>query len=346
MKPNINRQWLLRRRPQGQVGRDDLELATFAVPAPAKGEVLVRVKLLCMDPTIRNFMDPDPGYGAPVAVGGVIRGVVIGEIVESRDETRAIGELVWGFGEWSDYVAGPAAQFFPLPTRFGHPLPAYTHVLGTIGLTAHYGLHDVAGIRPGQTVLVSGAAGAVGSLVGQMARIAGASRIVGIAGGKDKCQRAVQRYGYDQCIDYKGDTKLDDALGEAFPDGIDIVFENVGGAILEAALNHLRKNARVALCGMIARYGATETVPGPRNLWNLVVNTARIEGFLVTDILGDPARSDKALREIDSWIRDGRLHYDVDVRTGFENIPDTFNCLFTGAHAGRLVVQIDQDHAR
>lgn len=339
--PNTNRQWLLRRRPQGQLGRDDLDLATSPVPLPAPGEVLVRVRLLCMDPTIRNFMDPDPGYGVPVALGGVIRGVVIGEIVESRDETRERGELVWGFGAWSDYVVGPGAQFLPLPTQFRHPLPAFTHALGTIGLTAHYGLHDVAGIRPGQTVLVSGAAGAVGSLVGQMARIAGASRIVGIAGGSDKCRRATERYGYDLCIDYKGDTKLDAALGEAFPDGIDIVFENVGGAILEAALNHLRKNARVALCGMIARYGAREAVSGPGNLWNLVVNTARIEGFLVTDILGDAARTEQALRQIDAWIRDGRLRYDIDLRTGLENVPDIFNCLFTGAHSGRLVVQID-----
>ncbi|BAL24644.1 NADP-dependent oxidoreductase [Azoarcus sp. KH32C] len=345
MTASANRQWLLRRRPQGPVGRVDLELARSRIPTPADGELLVRIKLLCMDPTIRNFMDADPGYKAPVAVGGVIRGMVVGEVVESRDPARSVGELVWGFGEWSDYVAGPAAQFFALPTHFGHPLPTYTHALGTIGLTAHYGLHDVARVRPGDTVLVSGAAGAVGSLVGQMARIAGASRVIGIAGGSDKCRRATERYGYDVCIDYKGDTALDAALGEAFPNGIDVVFENVGGAILEAALNHLRKNARVALCGMIARYGATEPVPGPRNLWNLVVNTARIQGFLVSDILRDAARVDTALTEIDSWIRTGRLRYDLDVRTGFENVPDIFNCLFTGAHTGRLVVQIDQDRA-
>ncbi|HJV26641.1 MAG TPA: NADP-dependent oxidoreductase [Aromatoleum sp.] len=345
MAATANRRWLLRRRPEGRVGRDDLELATASRPAPADGEVLVRIKLLCMDPTIRNFMDADAGYGVPVALGDAIRGMIVGEVVESRDPTHAVGNLVWGFGEWSDYVARPAAQFFALPTRFGHPLPAYTHVLGTIGLTAHYGLHDVARIQPGDTVLVSGAAGAVGSLVGQMARIAGASRIVGIAGGADKCRRAIERYGYDHCVDYKDDTHLDAALGAAFPDGIDVVFENVGGAILEAALNHLRKNARVALCGMIARYGAKEPVPGPGNLWNLVVNTTRMQGFLVTDIVRDRARTDKALADIDTWIRDGRLRYDIDVRTGFENIPDIFNCLFTGAHEGRLVVQIDQDRA-
>ena len=341
MAASTNRQWLLRRRPKGPVGRDDLELVTAPVPLPTDGELLVRVKLLCMDPTIRNFMNAEPGYKAPIALGAAIRGMIIGEIVESRHPGRTVGELVWGFGEWSDYVVAPSTQFFALPAHLGHPLPAYTHVLGTIGLTAHYGLHDVARIRPGDTVLVSGAAGAVGSLVGQMARIAGASRIVGIAGGADKCRRATERYGYDRCIDYKGDTALDAALGEAFPDGTDIVFESVGGAILEAALNHLRKNARVALCGMIARYGAQDPVPHPGNLWNLVVKTARIQGFLVSDILGDAAHTSRALTEIDAWIRTGRLHYDLDVRSGFENIPDIFNCLFTGAHTGRLVVRID-----
>ena len=337
-----NRQWLLRRRPRGPVTGDDLEIAATPVPQPAADDdVLVRVRLVCMDPTIRNFMDADPGYGIPIPLGTVIRGMVVGEIVESRDPSRRPGDLVWGFGAWSDYVVGPAARFHPVPTEFGYPLPVYTHALGTIGLTAHYGLFGVAGVRDGETVLVSGAAGAVGSLVGQMARIAGAKRIVGLAGGAEKCRRAVERYGYDACIDYKAGRPLTEAIGEALPDGVDVVFENVGGASLEAALDHVRKDGRIALCGMIARYGASEPPAGPSNLWNLVVNTARIQGFLVTDTLGDAARSRAALRDIDGWIRDGRLRYDLDVRSGFERIPDIFNCLFTGDHSGRLVVQID-----
>jgi len=336
-----NRKWLLRRRPHGRVAPSDLELAVTQVPTPGEGEIVVRVRLLCMDPTIRNFMDAEPGYGVPIALGGPVRGMIVGEVVASRDAARREGDLVWGFGSWSDYVSGPAAQFFRVPVGFGHPLPVYTHVLGTIGLTAHYGLRDVAGVRPGDRVLVSGAAGAVGSLVGQLARIAGASQVVGIAGGVDKCARATGRYGYDECIDYKGPVPVREAIAAAFPDGIDVVFENVGGPLLEAALDHLRKNARVALCGMIARYGATERTPGPANLWNLVVGSARLQGFLVTDILGQPARVDAALRELDGWIREDRLRYDIDLRTGFENVPDTFNCLFTGAHRGRLVVQID-----
>lgn len=338
--PSTNRQWLLCRRPQGTVTAADLELRRAGVPEPGQGQVLVRVMLLCMDPTIRNFMDVNPGYGAAIALGEPIRGMILGKIVESRDAARRTGDLVWGFGSWSDYVVGPGAQFFPVPSHFGHPLPAYTHVLGTIGLTAHYGLFGVAALRAGETVLVSGAAGAVGSLVGQMARIGGASRIVGIAGGADKCRRATERYGYDFCIDYKDSGRIGDAIAAALPDGLDVVFENVGGALLDAALERLNKNGRVALCGMISRYGATEKAPGPSNLWNLVVNTARIQGFLVTDILGQEARSAEMLREIDGWIRDGRLRYDIDMRRGFERIPEAFNCLFTGEHAGRLLVDI------
>lgn len=336
-----NRQWLLRRRPHGRVTPSDLELAVAHVPTPGEGEIVIRVKLLCMDPTIRNFMDAAPGYGMPIALEGPIRGMIVGEVVASRDAARREGDLVWGLGSWSDYVSGPASRFFPVPVGFGHPLPVYTHVLGTIGLTAHYGLLDVAGVRPGDRVLVSGAAGAVGSLVGQIARIAGATQVVGIAGGVEKCARASERYGYDECIDYKGPVPVREAIAAAFPDGIDVVFENVGGPLLEAALDHLRKNARVALCGMIARYGATEMPPGPANLWNLVANSARMRGFLVSDILGQPARVDAALRELDGWIREDRLRYDIDLRVGFESVPDTFNCLFTGAHSGRLVVQID-----
>jgi NADPH:quinone reductase len=340
--PETNRQWLLCRRPRGVVAAADLALHRGGVARPAAGQVRVRVMLVCMDPTIRNFMNPDPGYGAPIALGDPVRGMVLGRVVESRDPARTEGELVWGLGSWSDYVVGAGTRFFPVPVHRGHPLPAYTHVLGTIGLTAHRGLFDIAGLRRGETVLVSAASGAVGSLVGQMARIGGASRVVGIAGGAEKCRRATERYGYDVCIDHKDAGRLRDAIADALPGGIDVVFENVGGALLEAALGRVNKNGRVALCGMVSRYAAIEEAPCPANLWNLVVKTARIQGFLVSDILGQPERTGVMLRAIDGWIRDGRLQYDLDVRQGFERIPETFNALFTGAHSGRLVVDIEE----
>lgn len=339
--PLHNRQWLLRRRPSGRAIAGDLVSASAPVPQPEEGEILIRVRLLCMDPTIRNFMDEDPGYGMPIPLGGAIRGMVIGEVIVSTVSQLVPGTLVWGFGAWSDYVVGPARQFFPLPSHLGYPLPVYAHVLGTIGLTAHYGMFEIAALRPGDNVLVSGAAGAVGSLAGQFARLGGAAKVVGIAGGPEKCERAVRDYGYDQCIDYKLTDQLAAAIDAAFPNGIDVVFENVGGTLLDVALQHLNKNARIALCGMIARYGARDRPPEPDNLWNLVVKSARIEGFLVSNILGQRSRTETMLAQIDGWITAGALRYDLDVRHGFACVPETFDCLFSGAHTGRLVVQID-----
>lgn len=341
MNPASNRQWLLQSRPSGRTVAGHLVQGSTVRPQAGEGDIVVRVRLLCLDPTIRNFMDADPGYGLPIALGGVVRGMVIGEVIETRSERFAEGAMVWGFGSWSDFVAGPAAQFHPVPTRFGHALPAYAHALGTIGLTAHYGLFDIAALRAGEHVLVSGAAGAVGSLVGQFARLGGAASVVGIAGGADKCARAVRDYGYDLCLDYKQPDTLAAGLAAAFPRGIDVVFENVGGHLLDLALQNLNRHARIALCGMIARYGAPTQSPAPDQLWNLVTRSARIEGFLVSNILPDAARTTAKLEQIDAWIKAGKLRYDIDLRHGFASVPAAFDCLFSGAHHGRLVVQLE-----
>lgn len=320
--------------------RTDLQRISRPVTLPAENEVLIRVLYLAMDPAIRGFMNAKGNYAAPVAIGDPVKGMVLGQVVQSRSVTLSEGQLVWGFGSWSDYVAGPAAQFHPVSPDAHFDLPAYTHVLGTIGLTAYYGLIDVAAAVPGDTVLVSPAAGAVGSLVGQIAKLNGASRVIGIAGGVAKCSLAVERYGYDACIDYKAVANLSDAIGHALPDGIDVHFESVGGAILEAAIDHLSKNARIAICGLISHYNAAHADGGPSNLWNLVVKTAQIRGFLVSDILGRKDHTAAMLAAIAGWIKQGKLNYDVDVRDGFETIPDVYNCLFEGAHTGRLIVRI------
>ena len=316
----------------------DFESRETELPVPGADQVLLRTLYVAMDPAIRGFMGTG-GY-ASISPGEPVRGMVLGRVIDSRSPLHRAGDIVFGFGAWSEYVIGPAAQFHPVPIKPGVGLETYTHVLGTIGLTAWYGLIDVAEMKAGDSVLVSAAAGAVGSLVGQMARIRGASKVVGIAGGTDKCRRVVERYGFDACIDYKSTANLSEAIGAALPKGIDVHFENVGGAVLEAALDHLAKNARVALCGMIAGYNAEAPQPGPRNLWNLVVNTAQIRAFRVTDILGQHERTQRMLNEIGQWIRQGKLVYDIDVREGFEAIPHSFACLFTGEHVGRLVVNI------
>ncbi|MDE3115484.1 MAG: NADP-dependent oxidoreductase [Pseudomonadota bacterium] len=336
-----NRSWVLLRRPEGVPRLEDFEARESELREPAEGEVLLRVLYTAMDPAIRGFMNAGGGYAAPLVLGAPVKGMVLGRVLRSKSQDLAEGDIAWGFGSWSDYVTVPAAQLHRPPLEAGLDLPAYLHVLGTIGLTAHYGLFDVAAIGPGARVLVSGAAGAVGSLAGQMARIAGASRIVGIAGGAEKCARAVADYGYDACIDYKAELDLTAAIGAALPEGIDVGFENVGGAALDGALAHLRKNARIALCGMISGYNAEAW--GLKNAWSLVVNTARLQGFRVTDVLADRARTAAMLAEIASWVAAGKLRWHADVREGFEAIPESFLCLFSGAHSGRLLVQLAAD---
>jgi NADPH-dependent curcumin reductase len=335
----VNRQWRLRAYPVGRLDAGDLQRHEAPIPAIADGQMLVRVLLVAMDPAIRAFLSPRPGYRPSVELGAPVTGMVLGEVVESRCAGRPAGELVSGFGAWSDYVIGSDAQFAPVAVDLGAELPAYTHVLGTSGLTAYHGLTAVGALKAGESVLVSAAAGAVGSLAGQLARLLGARRVVGIAGGADKCRRAVERYGYDACIDYKAMPDLTAALRQALPEGADVCFENVGGAALQAALGLLRPNARVVLCGMVSQYDAAEPPPGP-NLWNLVVQGARIEGFRISTTLGDRVLTRERLQRIAGWIADGRLRYDIDLRSGFDAIPQAFAALSTGEHHGRLVVRI------
>lgn len=341
MSESINRQWRLRAYPAGRLVASDLELHQTAVPKLDDGQLLVRVLLVAMDPAIRAFLSPRPGYRPAVALGAPVTGMVLGEVVESCCPGRRVGELVSGFGSWSDYVVGSDAQFAPVAVELGAELEAYTHVLGTSGLTAYHGLTAVGALTTGDSVLVSAAAGAVGSLAGQMARILGARRVVGIAGGADKCRLAVARYAYDACVDYKAEPDLTAALREALPDGADVCFENVGGAALQAALDLLRPGARIVLCGMVAQYDAATPPAGPSNLWNLVVHGAHMQGFRISTTLVDRALTRQRLGLIATWVASGRLRYDVDVRTGFETIPQAFAALSSGDHRGRLVVRIN-----
>lgn len=334
-----NRQWTLARRPRGAPRVEDFALIAGSVEAPGPGEVVLRNRFLAMDPAIRNVLGQGGAYAEPLPLGVPVRGMVLGEVVASADPSLAPGDLAWGFGTWSDYSRGPASGLHKVD---GDAEPAtYLHQRGTIGLTAAYGLFGIGGLRPGDKVLVTGAAGAVGSLVGQMAKAGGASRVVGIAGGPAKCLRATGRYGYDACLDYKAGGDLGAQLAEAFPDGIDVVFDNVGGRQLEAAIDHIAKDARIALCGMISGYGQEGPAAGIGNLWNLVARTARIHGFRVTDILGDPDRRRPFQDRIEALIAAGQLEADLDIRVGLEGVPATFAALFDGSHEGRLLVRLD-----
>ncbi|MDE2367863.1 MAG: NADP-dependent oxidoreductase [Burkholderiales bacterium] len=337
----VCREWRLRAVPRGVLAADDLALADVALPQPAAGEVRLRVLRLPMDPAIRMTLASRGGnYGAGVAVGSAVRGLVLGRVEASRSPALAVGDIVSGFGSWSEQIVGDAARFAPVSVRADLPLSIHTHVLGTSGLAALHGLADVGAVRSGDSVLVSAAAGGVGSLACQFARLLGASRVVGIAGGAEKCRIAVERYGCDACIDHRAAPDLEAALRAALPEGVDLGFENVGGAPLQAALALLRPGARIALCGMIAEYDAAEPAPGPANLWNLIVQRARIEGFRVAPLLADRPRVDALLERIEGWLRAGTLQYDIDERDGFEAVPQAFAALSNGGHRGRLVVRV------
>lgn len=334
---NANRQWVLARRPHGMVTRDDFEYREVPIPQPEDGELLLRNLYLSFDPTQRGWMEDRESYLPPVQIGEVMRAGSIAQVVESRHPDFARGDLVQTTGGWQDLVVvTPGTGVMsanPLPA--GVPPTLALSVLGVTGLTAYWGLLDLGQPKSGETVLVSGAAGATGSVAGQIARIKGC-RVVGIAGGEEKCRWLTEVARFDGVIDYKHED-VGERIGELCPNRVDVFFDNVGGQILEAALDHINMRARVVLCGGISGYNATEPQPGPSNLMNLVVMRARMEGFIVIDYL---ARSGQAIADLVGWIESGELAHQEDVQEGFDNIPDTLNRLFTGRNLGKQLLKL------
>ncbi len=334
---SVNRQWVLAKRPHGMVSRSNFEFREAPVPEPRDGEVLLRNLYLSFDPTQRGWMEDRESYLPPVQIGEVMRAGSVAKVVQSRHPGFAEGDLVQTTGGWQDYVAvKPGAGWPGLSKLPPGVTPAMAlGVLGVTGLTAYWGLLDLGQPKPGETVLVSGAAGATGSVAGQIARIKGC-RVIGIAGGEDKCRWLKDVARFDEVIDYKNEN-VDRRIGELCPKRVDVFFDNVGGSILEAALNHINMHARVVLCGGISGYNATEPQPGPVNLMNLVIMRARMEGFIVIDYMD---RSHIAVPELLQWIQSGELVHQEDIQEGFENIPDTLNRLFTGRNIGKQLLKI------
>lgn len=336
MSNSMNREWLLVKRPQGVPQPSDYEWRESSIPEPGDGEVLVRVLYAAMDPAIRGWMDPSGNYMDPIPLGDPVRSVVLGKVIESNSDQHKEGDIVSGLGAWADYFTSPGFLLSPVPVQWGHDLSTYLHPLGPVGITAYYGLFEIAGLKEGENVLVSAAAGGVGSLVGQIAKIKGC-KVVGIAGGKEKCDWITSELGFDVAIDYRATKDMSGEIAKHFPDGFDVYFENVGGAILEAAMDNMATHARIAVCGMIAGYNQTdEPEPGPRNMWNLLVKCARIEGFLVSEYF---PRAMEGYAQISEWIKAGKIKFKVDVRDGLENTPEIFNHLFDGTHDGKLIVK-------
>ncbi len=334
---NVNRQWALARRPRGMVSPDDFEYREAPIPEPADGEVLLRNLYLSFDPTQRGWMEDRESYLPPVQIGEVMRAGSVAQVAESRHPGFEKGQLVQTTGGWQDFlVVKPGSGFMPAtPIPPGVPPTLALGVLGVTGLTAYWGLLDLGRPKAGETVLVSGAAGATGSVAAQIARIKGC-RVVGIAGGEAKCGWLTKSARLDGVIDYKHDD-VGKRIGELCPDRVDVFFDNVGGSILEAALDHINMRARVVLCGGISGYNDVEPRPGPRNLMNLVITRSRMEGFIVIDYLD---RSQQAVTDLLGWIESGELVHQEDVQEGFENIPDTLTRLFTGRNLGKQLLRI------
>ena len=334
---NTNRQWTLAKRPFGMVGPENFEYREVPIPTPGDGEVLVRNLYLSFDPTQRGWMEDRESYMPPVQLGEPMRAGSVGQVAESNHPDFAAGELVQTLGSWQDFVVVKPAQGLPGLTKLpsGVDPELMLSVLGTTGLTAYWGLLDLGKPQSGETVLVSGAAGATGSVAGQIARIKGC-RVVGIAGGPEKCAWLTDEARFDGAIDYKSED-VDARIGELCPNRVDVFFDNVGGGILEAALNHINMRARVVLCGGISSYNATEPVPGPANLMNLVINRARMEGFIIIDYFD---RMAQAANDLMGWIQSGELVYQNDIQEGFENIPQTLTRLFTGQNRGKQLLKI------
>ncbi len=329
-----SRQWLLNDHPRGRGIEDgDFKLVTVDLPAPGAGEMLLKTLYLSFDPAQKGWMENIADYVAPMNIGDVMRGSGILEVVESNDGKFPVGTIVAGTSVWSEYVVHSGEGLNK--TADGLPPTAMLSILGTTGMTAWCGLFKVGEPIAGDTVVVSGAAGATGSIVGQLAKIAGC-KTIGIAGGAEKCAWLVEEAGYDHAIDYKSED-VRARLKELAPAGIDVIFDNVGGKILNDMLGEIATAARVVICGGISRYETGSLPAGPENYFNLVFRRARMAGFIVIDWMSEFPGIRKRMAQL---IADGRLTYREDIQHGFENAPATLKRLFTGLNKGKQLLKL------
>ncbi|KHO66378.1 NADP-dependent oxidoreductase [Pseudomonas flexibilis] len=330
-----NRQFLLAQRPVGLPTRDTFRRVETPLGEPADGQVLVRNRYLSIDPAMRGWMNEGKSYIEPVPLGGVMRALGVGEVVASRHPQFPVGSFVGGALGVQDYFLGEPKGFYPVDPKLA-PLPLYLSALGMTGLTAYFALLEVGAPKAGETVVISGAAGAVGSIAGQIARLKGC-RVVGIAGGAEKCRYLTEELGFDAAIDYKHED-VTTGLKRTCPKGVDVYFDNVGGEILDAVLARLAYKARVVICGAISQYNNLEAPVGPRNYLSLLVNRARMEGFVVMD---HAAQFPLALREMGGWLASGQLKSKEDIVEGLDTFPETLLKLFSGENFGKLVLKVE-----
>ncbi len=335
---DVNRRIVLASRPHGAPKPEDFRLETVPRPEPGDGEVLLQTLWLSLDPYMRGRMSDGPSYAAPVQIGEVMTGEVVGRVVRSRSPEFAEGDLVAGRTGWQEWAVGDRKSVRKL-AETGAPPSTALGVLGMPGMTAWAGLHNIGQPKPGETVVVAAASGPVGSMVGQIAKLRGA-RAVGIAGGPDKCAYVREQLGFDDCVDHR-DAALADKLKQACPKGIDVYFENVGGAVWDAVLPQLNTFARIPVCGLVANYNLTELPPGPDRSIAIMRSTLtkrlRIQGFIVWDFA---AQEQAFLTEAAAWLRDGKIKHREDVTEGLEHAPKAFMAMLQGGNFGKTLVKV------
>ncbi|MNS15865.1 putative NADP-dependent oxidoreductase YfmJ [compost metagenome] len=334
MTSQTNRQFLLAKRPVGAATRETFTYQEVPVGEPAAGQILVENQYLSLDPAMRGWMNEGKSYIPPVGLGEVMRALGVGKVIASNNPGFAVGDYVNGALGVQDFFLGEPRGFYKVDPKLA-PLPRYLSALGMTGMTAYFALLDVGAPKAGDTVVLSGAAGAVGSIAGQIAKIKGC-RVVGIAGGADKCKFLIDELGFDGAIDYKSEDVLA-GLKRECPKGVDVYFDNVGGDILDAVLSRLNMKARVVICGAISQYNNKEAVKGPANYLSLLVNRARMEGFVVMDYASQFAA---AGQEMAGWMAKGQLKSKEDIVEGLETFPETLMKLFSGENFGKLVLKV------
>ncbi|MFE2046923.1 NADP-dependent oxidoreductase [Streptomyces sp. NPDC059459] len=333
--PTVNREWHLLSRPVGWPKPEDFSLVEAELPTPGEGQVLVRNLYVSVDPYMRGRMSAAKSYVAPYELGKPMQGGAVGEVVASNAEGLAVGDHVLHFFAWREYAAVDAKNAVKVDPQAA-PLSTYLGVLGMTGLTAYAGLLRTAAFKEGDSVFVSGAAGAVGSQVGQIAKLKGASRVIGSAGSDEKVKLLVDEYGFDAAFNYK-DGPVGEQLRTAAPDGVDVYFDNVGGDHLEAAIGSLNRDGRIAICGAISVYNNTQPAPGPKNLARLIQTRGRIEGFLVGDHYD---LQPQFVQEVGPWVASGALKYRETVVEGIENNLEAFLGVLRGDNTGKMIVKL------
>jgi len=333
----MNKQLILTKRPVGLPDKDTWTLREEAIPTIKEGEVLIRQDYISLDPAMRGWMNEGKSYIPPVGIGEVMRSGSVGEVIESQHPDYQVGDYMTGWGGVQQYIATNGENWYKVDPSIA-PLTTFMGTLGMPGMTAYFGILEVGKIKEGDIVLVSGAAGAVGSVVGQIAKIKGC-HVVGIAGGPEKCKYIVEELGFDAAIDYKNED-LKSAVRKACPKGIDVYFDNVGGEMLDVALACLRMHARIAICGAISQYNNMQAVKGPSNYLSLLVNRATMEGFVVMDY---SKKYMEAAMQMGSWMMEGKLKTKEDIFEGIENFHDTFLRLFNGEKLGKLILKVSEN---